>query len=223
MKNETLYWTIGGVAIALLALFAYSQSNGGGSSSSSSSGTPATAGGGISASALTSEVNAANANAASVEQTLLNDEAQYVTTSTAAQGGAFQSLVSAANSELGTIEGAQTARYAAGVNAAEQEYSANENALTAQFVATQQTAQTQANDAMNQAIQSQALNVQHHESDNAVTIARIDHSFNLGNFLSGLANSASSFFSGGTGAALLGVGGSNSTPAAPAPGTAVIA
>lgn len=195
MKNETLYWTIGGVALALLALLAMSRSNGGGSSAPASTG----GGGGVNASALVSEVNAANANATSVENNLLASETQYVLHSTDAQAGAFQSLVSGAQHELDTIEGAQTARYAAGVNAGAQEYAEQTNALTTQFVTTQ-------NNAL--ALQEAKIgeNVAHFESDNAVTAERIAKGSSFSNFMQSLVGAASNFFSSTTGAGVLGVG-----------------
>lgn len=192
MKNETLYWTIGGVAIALLALLAMSRSSGGAATA------PAAAGG-INASALVSEVNAANTNATSVENNLLSSETQYVLHSTDAQAGAFQSLVSGAQHELDAIEGAQTARYAAGVNASAQEYADQTNALTTQFVTTQ-------NNSL--ALQEAQIgaNVAHFESDNAVTMERIAKGSSFSNFMQSLVGAASNFFSSQTGAAALGVG-----------------
>lgn len=192
MKSETLYWTIGGVAIALLALLAMSRSSGGAATA------PAAAGG-INASALVSEVNAANTNATSVENNLLSSETQYVLHSTDAQAGAFQSLVSGAQHELDAIEGAQTARYAAGVNASAQEYADQTNALTTQFVTTQ-------NNSL--ALQEAQIgaNVAHFESDNAVTMERIAKGSSFSNFMQSLVGAASNFFSSQTGAAALGVG-----------------
>jgi hypothetical protein len=71
MNKDTLYWTVGGVAIALLALYAVSQ-KGAGTTSRTSTVTPS-----VSASNLTSQVNAYNADAAAVTETLLNDSTQY--------------------------------------------------------------------------------------------------------------------------------------------------
>lgn len=194
MKNETLYWTIGGVAIALLALLAMSRSSGGAATAPAGAG-----GGGINASSLVSEVNAANTNATSVENNLLSSETQYVLHSTDAQAGAFQSLVSGAQHELDAIEGAQTARYAAGVNASAQEYADQTNALTTQFVTTQ-------NNSL--ALQEAQIgaNVAHFESDNAVTMERIAKGSSFSNFMQSLVGAASNFFSSQTGAAALGVG-----------------
>lgn len=193
MKNETLWWTIGGVAIALLALFAMTRNSGGGGSTSSHGG------GGISANALVSEVNTANQAAAHVEADRINALTTYAVHSSDNQVSVFSDLVHAAENQFATVEGNQTARYVSDNATKLGEYTANENALTAQAALheqeTVQLAQTKAYE-----------NIAHFTSDNAVTMERIQHGSSFGNFMQSLLGAASSFFGSKTGAAVLGVG-----------------
>jgi hypothetical protein len=119
--NPTLYWTIGGVALALLALFAFSKQSGG-SASQSTTETP-----GVDSSALVSEVNNVNSNAAQVEETLLAAEAGYATTVSNNASQNFADENNTATSELATVENAATSRLAnqEGYAAAESENRTN--------------------------------------------------------------------------------------------------
>lgn len=125
-KNETLYWTIGGVGIALLALWALNSKG-----SSTTSG-----GGGISASALTSEVNNVNNNAAAVAMNETNAQAAYATHASTNAVTVFDTLTNTAAQDLATIEGAQTQRLASNNAMQSSEYAAQQNALTAEAALT---------------------------------------------------------------------------------------
>lgn len=194
MKNETLWWTIGGVAIALLALFAMTRNSGGSSSSGGTS-----SGGGISANALVSEVNTVNQTAAAVEADRINAMTTYAVHGSDNQVSVFADLVNAAENQFATVEGAQTSRYVSDNATKLGEYTASENALTAQAALAEEQsvslAQTKAYE-----------NIAHFTSDNAVTVARIQHGSSFGNFMQSLLGAASSFFGSPTGAKVLGAG-----------------
>lgn len=129
-SHETLYWTVGGVAIGLIALIAFS-SKGSGSGETVSS-TPA-----ISASDLTSQVNTVNTNSAQVEQTFLNDrtalaiaqntnQLNYVT----AKAGDHAAIVETHMNDV-------SAQHINAQNAAASEYAAREQAVANMYEATQ--------------------------------------------------------------------------------------
>lgn len=188
-NRETLYWTIGGVALALLALYAISRS----SSGSAASTTTTTGGGGVNASALTSQVNTVNADAAKVEETLLNDVTSYATYSTGARSSAFAQQLNSADTQLAAIEAAGTSRYATSIAGAASEYAAGLNALTAE------QAQAQA---------TQRTNIQ---TSNAVTAERVQAGAQKTSSIFGFLSSIASAFTGGIGG-LFG-GGAYSVPA----------
>ena len=133
MNKDALYWTIGGVAIALLALYAMSR---GGSASQSTSSAPA-----VNGSALVSEVNNVNSNAAAVEEALLQTQGAYAITDSTNRAASFQNLADMSASELATVQNAATSRYADQLGMAQSEYDAMQNTLSSEFLATQATAQ----------------------------------------------------------------------------------
>lgn len=123
MKNETLYWTIGGVGLALLALFAMNR---GGSTTTSSGG------GGIDATALTSMTNTVNTSAAAVEEARIAALSDYAVHSSSDQVSAFTVAENTAANELQTVESAKTTRMANDQNFQLGELNSNNNVLTVQ-------------------------------------------------------------------------------------------
>lgn len=123
MKNETLYWTIGGVGLALLALFAMSR---GGSTTTSSGG------GGVDAASLTSMTNVVNTSAAAVEEARIGALRDYAIHSSSDQVSAYTVAENTAANELQTVENARTTRMANDENFRLGELTANLNHLDTQ-------------------------------------------------------------------------------------------
>ncbi len=212
MSKETLYWTIGGVVLALLALYAATRNSAAGASSGGSSDSGAI----VPASTLAAQVSTVNTNAAQVEETLLNDETQFAINSSNVKGAAFQTISNNATAQLQSIEQAATSRLNANDALAGAEFTANQNTLLGEFEATQQTSQNANNNQTALGLAGIQENIAHFESDNATTIARIQHGSSFGNFLNALVGSAGSIFSGLSGLGLKIGGGGGSSSAAPA-------
>ncbi len=207
-KDPKVFLPAAGVGIALVTLLVQTQSGG---STTSSGGGSSDSGSTVSASALASETNNYNNDAASVETSIVQAEGNLLNTATTTRGNVISSELSAAQGELGTIEQAQTSRFASQVGLEENA----QNDLTSQAntttTANAQVQETQYNDTAQE--QETKLNdaLAQNESNNAVTADRIGHSSSLASVISSIGGAIGSI-----GGAITGItGGFSSKGSAP--------